>query len=382
MGELESLFLVVTLVYLAECASWIRRNALFFSRFSGKYFQARSPGPVLGNQRGGFCWANPFPPFGSIFLSSPFPVSFSSKGVLSFNSASPSPFGRPPQTARFLSFDDIKTVSIDGRRISVNDVPFVTTHSFGAAASIAALMRALKNRPPEARDADIRAALQETLDTGKIGGRTAEAVGEVRILRRVSVVLFIFLFVLAPISIWYFGLVRCWPYLLGGLLAQTILQATLFFRAHGKLFPKATEARFTPFLVMLLAPPSAIRAHDHLTLHLLESFHPLAVAKILCQPEEFQRLARLFLRDLHFPLLPVCNSAHPDAIEAESDFRKASLAAVEDFLRHHGLVPAELLAPPRREKMELTQFCPRCEAQFLGQATHCADCGGRPLQSF
>src|SRR5436853_594007 len=63
----------------------------------------------------------------------------------------------------------------------------------------------------------------------------------------------------------------------------------------------ATEERFNLFIILLLAPASAIRASDALSRPLLEEFHPLAVARVLSKADDFHELAAQSLRELTYP---------------------------------------------------------------------------------
>ncbi len=133
---------------------------------------------------------------------------------------------------------------------------------------------------------------------------------------------------------------------------------------------------------MLLAPPTAIRAHDLLARQLVATFHPLAPAQALCPPGAFQDLARHALRDLHFPILPT--SPHPEiqAVQSEAWFRQAVLEEMEQAIEQAGLQPAQLLQPPAPLEPANRSYCPRCETQFVTAVGTCGDCGGRPLRSF
>ena len=62
MGELESLLLVLALIYLSECLVWVPRGALAFSSWRGIRFGIRFSGSWIGNQHGGLLLSNPLPP--------------------------------------------------------------------------------------------------------------------------------------------------------------------------------------------------------------------------------------------------------------------------------------------------------------------------------
>jgi hypothetical protein len=191
-----------------------------------------------------------------------------------------------------------------------------------------------------------------------------------------------YLFGIAPVVIYYFSVQRTWPLLLAGLYALTVTSAVRFRGIHAKAFPGLGEERFTHFLIVMLSPASTVRAGDLLSRPWLERFHPLAAARVLCAPEEFQGLARLVLRELKYPALPVCPRAEPEAVEAEQRSRAVWTAGVERFLRQSGLSPEELLQPPPRVDENCRAFCPRCLAQFTRVEGGCADCGGVELAVF
>jgi hypothetical protein len=203
--------------------------------------------------------------------------------------------------------------------------------------------------------------------------------GPVRVL---SNALFVYLFAVVVPLVCRFGFGQFGAWLLAGMLAQTITIAVLFRRAHAALHPGADEERFKPFLTMLLAPPTAIRAPDILARHLLENFHPLALARVLCPRESFEEFARQVLLDSRYPLFPVSPKSDPAAVAAEQWFRDAAMNAVEKYVASAGLQPVGLTAPPLPAEPANRSYCARCGAQFVMTEGSCADCGGRPLQPF
>jgi hypothetical protein len=383
MGELESLWLILAAIYAAECLHWLRRDAVGFATwFTGRWRCVQS-GRLLGNQRGGFVLANPVPPFGAFLVSQPFPLSLSPEAVLSYSPACLNPAGRPATQARLIRWEEIKSVTVEMKKVLVNGEVFFAAASPFEARRLAAALKKFSRLAGQDREAAFRQMLLGQLNEQAVAARLEEAHGRLRPIRILAHTLFLSLFVVAPLVIWQVGIVRCWPYLLIGLLSQTISQALLFRRAHAALFPDGKEERFTPFLTMLLAPPTAIRAPDVLTRHLLEGFHPLAVAKALCVPEDFKHLARQVLVDLRFPLLPVCPTDDPDAVAAEQWMRTGWEKQVLFFLLQSGLKPEETaLLPPQPEEPDNRSYCQRCGAQFVTSEGVCADCGGRPLRRF
>ncbi|HKS37987.1 MAG TPA: hypothetical protein VJW76_12395, partial [Verrucomicrobiae bacterium] len=297
MGELQGLLLVVGIIYLSECLVWVRRGAMAFASSWGTSSRIRHPGVLAGNPRGGLLLTNPLPPLGDIFIVAPFPASLSPEGVFAYLASCLNPAGRRVQTAKYASWDDLQPLQIDGRKVLVGGALFLTATSTFGARHTGDLLGRLRKLSKDDRAAAIHQALSESLDTRKVSEHLREYRRRSNPIRIFANFLFIYLFLIVPPLIWRFGFGVLGLCLLGGMLAQTITLALLFRSAHKALYPDAREERFKPFLTMLLAPPAAIRAPDVLGRHLLEPFHPLAVARILCSPKRFQDFARQVVID-------------------------------------------------------------------------------------
>jgi hypothetical protein len=382
MGELESLLLLLALIYLSECLVWVRRGALAFASWRGDRFGLQPSGTWMGNQRGGLLLSNPLPPLGTVFIVPDLPLSLAPAAVFAYSSVCLDPAGRPWQTARHLSFGEVRNVAVDGRKLLVNGKVFLKAASTFSARWLAESLRRLRKSTEPDRAAAIKQILNESLDADMLTARWRVLQKCARPIRILSNGLFVYLFLVVVPLIWRFGFGQFGLWLLVGMLAQTIAIAVLFRRAHQSLYPDAGEERLKAFLTMLLAPPSAIRAPDLLARHLLENFHPLAVAQVLCSPGRFKSFARQALLDLRYPLLPVCPTNEPEPMATEQWFRSARQEAAEKFVQRAGLKPDELTAMPGPTEPANQSCCPRCGAQFIRCTGTCLDCGGRPLQPF
>jgi hypothetical protein len=286
------------------------------------------------------------------------------------------------QSAKYASWDDLQSIEIDGRKIFASGDLLLAAISTFAARHTGNLLGRLRRLPKGERITAIHKELSASLDNTKVSKRLQEYRKRVNPIRILSNFLFVYLFLVVPPLIWRFGFGVLGLCLLGGMLVQTVAIAILFRRAHKALYPDARDDRFKPFLTMLLAPPAAIRAPDVLGRHLLGSFHPLAVARIVCSPKRFRDFARQTLIDLRYPLLPVCPATESAPVETERWFRETTLAAVEKFLQQEGLKVSELVGVPQPIDPANLSYCSRCGTQFVTREGTCADCGGRPLQLF
>jgi len=382
MGDLESLLLVITIIYLAECAVWVRRSSVAAQQGWGKQWRLRHPGVICGNAYGAIVMANPMPPLGTVLLSHPLPVSLSPEAMLSFTAVCLDAGGRPPQVARWLRYPDAQTIGTEGSAVLVNGTVFVKAPSPGLARRLAGLLRELKALSEKDRAAAIRRALAAMLDARAALKRWEEFQAQGPRLRWLGHILLVYLFILSPGLIWFFGFRLAGLWIAVGLLAQTFTIGWYFWRAHGALYPRGAEERFTPFLTMLLAPPTAIRASDLLARRLVESFHPLAVAEAFCPGTPFKLLARRVLLDLRFPALPSAPSSEAAIVQTEEWFRGVVLDECEKALERAGLKLFELTQPPAPSEEKNRSYCPRCDAQFVIDTGTCADCGGRALAPF
>lgn len=382
MDELESLLLVVLAIYLTESAFWIRRGVVAYVAWWGKLFRPWHPGPLLGNRHGSLTLANPLPPLGTVFVAGQPSISLSPEAAYSYSAACPNPVGRPLQIAKYLRYENFGTVEVEGKKVMVNGDLFYKANSPFSARHIGAGLKRLQKPPAAERAPMIRAMLTDSLDTQKIRERINALRQQAKWIRPLCNGLFVYLFLIIPVWVYHFGLKSLGWILFGALLAQTITIAVLFRRAHKKLYPAGGEERFTPFLTMLLAPPAAIRAFDILALPLLNNFHPLAAAAVLCPPAIFKRVARQAVLDLRFPLLPVCPTGEIGPVDTEEWFRKTSSESIEAFLTRSGMDLEELTRPPEPSEPGNRSYCPRCGSQFTMPEGVCRDCGDRPLQPF
>jgi hypothetical protein len=382
MSDLELLFLVLTAVYFLECAWWVPRGCVAFRRWFGRAYQSVHPSSTLGNQRGGFVFTNPLPPLGSFLGASQLPVSLSAEGVLSFVASSVNPGSRPPQRGQWIGWETITDVRADERKVKINRQVFFKAASPGVARHLADKLRELSKTPEGKRSGAIEGIVRATFDTRAIADRLQLLERGGRSLRLMTNGLFCYVFVIAPLLIWHFGIVPTWAGVAAGLYVWTVATAIVFRRAHKSLYPRAEDERFSQALQIALWPVTATRAVDLLSRPLLETFHPVAVAAMVCSPGAFRSLARGVLLEVDHPAWPLCPSGEPLAVAAEKSGRLILKKQLEEFLKKHELETKDLLLPPQRSEEACRSYCPRCRSQFTTGQGVCEDCGGLPLVPF
>jgi hypothetical protein len=378
MTDLELLFLVLAVLYLWECACWISRGAVAFQNWFGSWWIAH-PGTLLGNAKGGVIMANPLPPLGTLLLGHQLPVSLSAQEVLAFVSSSVNPGWRREQSGQRKRWDEVESIKPRGKKLLINGQEFLKTTSPGVAFHLAEQLETIRKSNSSRREEILRRIVHENFDTRAIETRWEEFQREASRLRVLTNLLFIYLFLAAPLIIHWFSLERTWLALLAGILVCTIPASILFRRAHKQLYPKAEDDRFTHFILVMLSPISAMRACDLLSRGLLESFHPLAVAKVFCDKAQFRTFASATLNEIRYPGRPLWPPNDPAAAKTEQEWRLRIEGAVEKLLRQADIVPDELIQAPAPSDETCRAYCPRCRAQFTTGVGICDDCGGMPL---
>lgn len=165
--------------------------------------------------------------------------------------------------------------------------------------------------------------------------------------------LFVLLLVVLPLLVWtdrFVGTLHVWGPLTVAAWAAALV---LFIRAH-----RSVHARGVPLELMLtvgLSPLSLIRARVVVLQRALHGLHPMTAAGLLCDDDEFVRVARLWWYDA------------PDQREAVAGIARARS------------LEARLTEPPTPGEPHLTKYCPRCQATYATFAEHCRDCRSVPL---
>jgi hypothetical protein len=182
-------------------------------------------------------------------------------------------------------------------------------------------------------------------------------------LRLLCNALFVYCFCTLPAAMLLWSLTVLWPVLLAALAVLVLSIAFGFWRLHTSLWPADASIRRSELAHMLLYPPAAMRAHDHLAHRVCVPYHPLTAAAVLCRPDVFAAFAAGELRRMLHPLA------------TETAPTRDEIAAVHDMLRRQNLRPGDLLQAPPADATSRA-FCPRCLAAYAVAEGDCADCPG------
>ena len=371
MTEVQVLFLILAGVYLLQCLGWapLESEVLRIGwRFRAKILPHGLP---LRFGRHKLFLLNPFSPLAGAIICELFPSVRTSDDGFTADSTSPKAEGvTGGQTIRLNWHEKQQVHSEDKEVRSAGQVLFVA-HSEAYAAFLAGVLGRVRKKSPQERDRAFEREFEKMFDTKKVAERLDEYKSHAAFLRTTCVLLFVFLFLMAPVLIRLRGLERIWPVLLAYLIWSLAWVGWSFLRAHRALYPERKEGRWQQVMVLVLSPFSAIRANDVLLRDLFCAFHPLAVSCVLLSKEDARAQAERNLRQSLF---------RTDRDAASSD--AAMGRALESFLAKNGIPREELLRPPRRESQNCQTYCPLCLAQFVLAEGECPDCGDVQLKRF
>lgn len=380
MSEGQTLLLILILLYLTECLIWVKRESVaFVSRMGGRW-RLTVPPSWLGNANGGILFLNPLPPPGRVFLSHLSPISISPSGICAYNLQTlPSEARSPGQTGQYLPFSKVSSSKTDGVYLLVNDERFAKCATARQARTLAKLIAEMTKASAAKRERLARTWISKQFAMDDAAARLSEGNVVIKPMRELSLILFLFLFVVTPVLVSSFGLMGLIIPVAAVMVILAVLIGILFYRAHKQLFPAEASERFESLVKMILCPPVSIRAPDILTRNLLAEYSPIVVASLLTGSSE-QQFMRAFILDLQHPLK---HEVSDESAEKTIGWTAAEQlnTCLEQVKAGRYLKPEELSAPTQREENSIS-YCPRCRCQFVVNAAECPDCPGVVLVDF
>lgn len=385
LSEPALFYLVLAALYLSECVTFVRKDALAVMRnwFAG--WTVRCPSGLFGSQERGLILSNPVPPFGASLLAQAWPFSPSPEGLQAYAALTIHPEGRTREGGPFIPWPEVAGLVVEDRVLRAGTVEIGRADSDAGARAWASMLGDLAKAYPADREDALQRAIDRSFDRVAAMRRAQELEDAGRWVRRLGIVLWLHLFVAVPVVVMLQGIVFTWPILALIMLLLMWTIAGLFFRAHVKLHPAASGERLQAVFLFTFLPTAAIRAVDYLSRATMAGLHPLAVAHALLDADAFKAHARKVLLDARTPLKPENRAEDPRALAAEAWYRGRLKTALERFVRQQGMDPETLCAAPAPRDASSKSYCPRCDAQYTLAEGTCSTCGAielRPLAVF
>jgi hypothetical protein len=365
MSEIFSVFPVLFLIYVLQGIAVVPQHTAVFlidSRLRGKLLRRSWR---VGRSENRLFLLNPFFHFSRAIYTTGHPFSFLAETEGEVSGIDFAHFAATAGCAdTAFTFDVAHRFAARFKQLLVDDSPAARLHSEHSAARLAALLNKLQPATPSERRSLLDKELLSMLAVGPVRKRLRHFSQCTGPLDALCFSLFLFLFVVAPVYVYVFGLFRAWPGLLMALILFAIAILRTFRNAHRRLYPNQSRD-LQHVLTITLSPLAAIRATDPLATELLADFHPMAVAYVLLPREQFLPFAEKELRRIKF--------LTRDAILEKY---------ITGFLSAHKFDLQSLLKPPTPDDARSRTYCPACLTQYVVEEGACQECSGVHLQKF
>ncbi len=362
---LTFLFPYLVLLYLFDCVVRVRSGHLIFVSLLGRRFRFGEEGPHAAGLL----------PTGWAVLSHDLPLFLSGEGVhvpVADSRRDPTVSARD---VRFVPWDEVASVASTGADVLINGTISVALPSEAAAAQAASAIRALAEAAPATRSEIAEALLAESYDLRALEGLRERVRAPLLGVAILSSLLFLCVYAVLPLGLYAtsFRGRSIAPLLVGTAIAY-VLAVAAAFAARKAIDPADSSGRARLLVLLVLLPPGAAHVLGTVTRDLFARFDHLTVAAALLDPDAFRRLARREIARFAFAEIPPGDRALADALRMRE-------RGVRHLLAQAGLDAERILAPPCKDTPAAVRYCPACEAEYLGGARRCADCG-IPLADF
>ena len=384
MGEIETIFVLLGVVYMAECCLATDKNALIFSPAP---FAQRLRKGVTITLRSALIFLNPIPPFTTASVCHLAPVSLSPRGVVLYNSLVHDLTRLRPPGQNFIAYADIARLESDkDGRLYINDLEFPCGGAEQAkqlASDIARLSILSKSTLyadaalGKAMEDELRAIFSPRLDAAAAAARRREVRWRALPAICAATLLCIQLFAVAPVVMILSSAHKIWLIAALLLLALHLSTVLCFWLAHRRLYPAAGEERLKRLVAMFCNPFAAMGCPAWLTRNSLAAFHPMLVGFTLLRGRARRQFMHRAWAGLKYNTFP--NYGDATAHDQLSAHNRLLMAETARHLAGLGVEAEKLQLRPQLDPTAHSH-CPICLIQYTVNHGECLYCLGVPLE--
>jgi hypothetical protein len=306
-----------------------------------------------------------FPPLGSAFITGSYPVIISPSGIM----LNPYEGRWRSSGVNFFRYSDIKNIGVSGTSLVINGDSFCRLHSESEAAWWKDKLILLAKTSRDKRAEIINSIIAGMFDINTIQNSASEILKKVRPLRITVNILYLFLFIAAPLLVLFFTFENILIPVLTIILLLHTAALILFYRAYRAVF-KERGIPWSAVISIAFYPPAMIRSIDYFFKDSLIMFNSAAVSLSLVSPADSKRLISFLIREYTF-----FNFESEDNFEQEAVcfYRESMIAEIKLLLQKKSINYNKLLIPPELHD-DIEYYCPRCFCQYNGKVRKCEDC--------
>ncbi len=344
------------LLYLMQCAAYLPREALLFSRSLRDWRIRTATGWRLLHVRPSANW----------LYATRFALRMRDGKLYARSPASRFGWRAPGARGAVVEFGGTEALDLRGRLVRVDGRPFCRALSKRGARRMLHWLRQLEEGGEDLVRTHVEAALAASLSLAAFREQFETFKSSTRALGWLCDSYFCFLFVGVP------GLILLAHEERGLLIAFTtiallhVVTLVALALAHRRLYPEDPGELFELVLSAAFYPPILLRARGEFATDLLAAFHPVVAAAALLPDGPRRRFFRAQLLRLE---REVAATPEPDAMP------ELERRAVLDLLEACGVTRDDLMQPPPRDDAQALAFCPICAVDYVRTEGQCGDCG-------
>jgi hypothetical protein len=284
----------------------------------------------------------------------------------------------PSDVGTAVLYEQMASVEANNGEVFINGKSFVKGGGQVMAKHVVQVLTRLAESSVEQRAEELRRILLAAFDVETARKRLEDYTGKTFFVGCGSILVFGYIFAFVPTLLHLFGastyLLVC---LASPLPVMAAVVAFLFYRVHSAYYIDQTSERIVQVLKMLLFPPGAARANVALSREILTTYHPVAVASILCDRASFEAISRRALLDLTYAIEPYAEDG--ETVSTEKYYREQLREILTDFTKEAGLDIASFFKTPQQVDSSSESYCPKCLCQYEHAEGECIDCAGVAL---
>jgi len=359
------LFLVFGFLFCLESVILSGRGTVIvYSHFLSKWdFIISDTLPFFGGKHLSF--KTLIPPLGSAFITGSYPVIISPSGFML------NPYeGRCRASGiNCFRYSEVKIIGVSGPALLINGSTFCRMHSESEADWWKEKLLNLTKISPDKMAGRVNELIASMFDLQSIEKIAEKIFNSVKPLRRTVNLLYIFLFIIAPVLVFLFSFENVLIPVLTAVLFLHAAAVTFFYKAYRTVF----ENRGIPWAAIIsiaFYPPALIRSIDYFFKDSMLQFNAGAAALHLLPQGKSKKLISFLIREYIF-----FNFASENNFEQEqiSFYRNSMLGEIKLLLERKSVNYEELLIPPAPHD-DIEFYCPRCFCQYTGKVRTCEDC--------
>jgi len=305
------------------------------------------------------------PPIGAAFVTGSSPVIISTSGFM----LNPCEGRYKTGAENSYQYSEIQSVGVSGPVLLVNEKNFCRMNSDSEALWWKEKIISLIKTAPDEREKRVDEFIASMFDLENIRKITQNIFVSVKPLRFTVNILYLFLFIAAPLAVFIFN-----PddVLLPVLIVILMLHAAavcFFYRAYRKVF----TGRGIPWTVIIsiaLYPPALIRSIDYFFKDSLLQFNASVAAIALMEPENSKKLISYLIREYIYFRFESEDSFEKDMAVS---YNRNLINGIKSLLTKTSINYEDLLKPPPPYD-NTCLYCPGCFSQFIKDVKICEDC--------